>query len=89
VGGGDQPPFGERGGASSSLKLIDAPVVLGLCEHWLDHLICSDGPEVYATPTAQSDSPVSFDTLTAAGLCAEVGDFRRFAKPALLSGFLG
>jgi hypothetical protein len=28
-------------------------------------------------------------TLTAAGLCAEVGDFRRFAKPALLSGFLG
>ncbi len=29
------------------------------------------------------------DTLTAAGLCAEVGDFTRFAKPALLSGFLG
>jgi len=31
----------------------------------------------------------SIDTLTAAGLCAEVGDFTRFAKPALLSGFLG
>src|SRR5205823_4385284 len=29
------------------------------------------------------------DTLTAAGLCAEVGDFARFPKPALLSGFLG
>jgi transposase len=29
------------------------------------------------------------DTLTAAGLCAEVGDFSRFSKPALLSGFLG
>jgi len=29
------------------------------------------------------------DTLTAAGLCAEVGDFHRFGKPALLSGFLG
>ncbi len=29
------------------------------------------------------------DTLTAAGLCAEVGDFKRFAKPTLLSGFLG
>jgi transposase len=29
------------------------------------------------------------DTLTAAGLCAEVGRFERFAKPALLSGFLG
>ncbi len=29
------------------------------------------------------------NTLTAAGLCAEVGNFERFAKPALLSGFLG
>ena len=29
------------------------------------------------------------DTLSAAGLCAEVGDFERFAKPSLLSGFLG
>jgi transposase len=29
------------------------------------------------------------NTLTAAGLCAEVGRFERFAKPSLLSGFLG
>jgi transposase len=29
------------------------------------------------------------DTLTAAGLAAETGDFRRFPRPALLSGFLG
>lgn len=29
------------------------------------------------------------DTLSAAGLCADVGSFDRFAKPALLSGFLG
>jgi transposase len=29
------------------------------------------------------------DTLSAAGLCAEVGDFARFPRPALLSGFLG
>jgi transposase len=29
------------------------------------------------------------DTLSAAGLTAEVGDFGRFAKPTLLSGFLG
>jgi transposase len=28
-------------------------------------------------------------TLTAAGLCAEVGSFERFRKPSLLSGFLG
>ena len=32
VRGGDQPPFGERGGSSSPLELVDAPVVLGLCE---------------------------------------------------------
>jgi len=29
------------------------------------------------------------DTLSAAGIAAEVGDFGRFAKPSLLSGFLG
>jgi transposase len=29
------------------------------------------------------------DTLSAAGLCAEVGHFARFPKPTLLSGFLG
>jgi transposase len=29
------------------------------------------------------------DTLSAAGLAGEVGDFARFAKPTLLSGFLG
>ncbi|HEY3184575.1 MAG TPA: IS110 family transposase [Gaiellaceae bacterium] len=29
------------------------------------------------------------ETLSAVGLCAEVGDFQRFAKPAKLSGFLG
>jgi transposase len=29
------------------------------------------------------------DTLSAAGLAAEVGDFGRFAKPTLLTGFLG
>lgn len=29
------------------------------------------------------------DTLSAAGLCTEVGDFRRFRRPSLLAGFLG
>jgi transposase len=29
------------------------------------------------------------DTLSAAGVCAEVGDFTRFRKPMLISGFLG
>jgi transposase len=29
------------------------------------------------------------DTLTAAGVCSEVGDFHRFAHPRLLTGYLG
>jgi transposase len=29
------------------------------------------------------------DTLSAAGLCAEVGSFKRFPRPTLMSGFLG
>lgn len=29
------------------------------------------------------------DTLTAAGLCAEIGDFRRFSRPTQLAGYLG
>ena len=29
------------------------------------------------------------DTLSAAGLCAEVGSFDRFPRPSLMSGFLG
>jgi transposase len=29
------------------------------------------------------------DTLSAAGLCAELGDWRRFPKPARMSGFVG
>jgi transposase len=29
------------------------------------------------------------DTLTAAGLCAELGSFHRFPRPTLISGFLG
>jgi len=41
VGGGDQPPFRERGRSSSSLELVDAPVVLGLCEHRLDYRLSS------------------------------------------------
>jgi len=41
VGGGDQSPFRACGGSASSQKLTDAPVVLGLCEHRLDHHLSS------------------------------------------------
>jgi transposase len=43
----------------------------------------------HATTIARLRCFRGIDTLSAAGLCAEVGDFRRFPKPTLLSGFLG
>jgi transposase len=43
----------------------------------------------HATTVARLRCFRGINTLTAAGLCAEVGSFERFAKPALLSGFLG
>ena len=46
-----------------------------------------------ASPHAQTIERLrafrGIDTLTAAGICAEVGDFGRFRKPALLAGHLG
>jgi transposase len=43
----------------------------------------------HAVPVARLRCFRGINTLTAAGLCAEVGRFERFAKPGLLSGFLG
>jgi transposase len=43
----------------------------------------------HATTIARLRCFRGIDTLSAAGLCAEVGDFRRFPKPTLLSGFVG
>ena len=43
----------------------------------------------YAPTIARLRCFRGIDTLSAAGLCAEVGSFERFPKPGLLSGFLG
>jgi transposase len=43
----------------------------------------------HAAVIARLRSFRGIDTLTAAGLCAEIGDFRRFAKPKFLFGHLG
>ena len=45
---------------------------------------CSHAPVIAALRCFRG-----IDTLSAAGLCAEVGDWRRFRRPDLLSGFLG
>lgn len=43
----------------------------------------------HATAVARLRCFRGIDTLSAAGLCAEVGDFARFPHPRLLAGFLG
>jgi transposase len=43
----------------------------------------------YAETIARLRCFRGIDTLSAAGLAAEIGEFRRFAHPRLLSGFLG
>ena len=45
---------------------------------------CSHAPQI-----ARLRCFRGLDTLSSAGLCAEVGDWRRFARPTRLSGFLG
>lgn len=56
----------------------------------LDRTIAELIPESpYAELVARLRCFRGIDTLTAAGVCAEVGDFARFAKPKLLAGFLG
>jgi transposase len=56
----------------------------------LDEAIAELAPQSpFANTIARLRCFRGIDTLTAAGVCAEVGDFRAFAKPKLLCGFLG
>jgi transposase len=45
---------------------------------------CSHAPTISALRCFRG-----IDTLSAAGLCAEIGSFKRFPRPTMLSGFLG
>lgn len=49
--------------------------------------LVADSP--WAATVARLRCLRGIDTLTAAGLCAEIGDFARFTKPGLLSNYLG
>ena len=56
----------------------------------LDAAIAQAWPQSpHAATIARLRSFRGVDTLTAAGLCAELGDWRRFAKPRFLFGHLG
>ena len=56
----------------------------------LDRVLGEVAPESpWAETIARLRCFRGIDTLAAIGLCAEVGDFARFAKPNQLAGFLG
>jgi transposase len=78
--------------AVSQATFVDLAAVQGLVQRRRT-LINALEQAVPASSHAQTVARLrcfrGIDTLTAAGLCAEVGDFTRFAKPTLLSGFLG
>jgi transposase len=58
----------------------------GVLDRTIDELV-PESP--YAEPIARLRCFRGIDTLSAAGICAEVGDFARFRKPKLLAGHLG
>lgn len=49
--------------------------------------LVADSPYAVTVPALRCFRGI--DTLSAAGLCAEIGDFARFDHPRLLAGFLG
>jgi transposase len=79
--------------ALSQAVLIDYTSAVEALVHRRRELITVLETAVPASPHAETVARLrcfrGIDTLTAAGLCAEVGNFERFAKPSLLSGFLG
>lgn len=80
----DLPP---RATFADYLSAVDA---LGVRRDTLDRVLAEVAPE---SPGAETVARLrcfrGIDLLAAVGLCAEVGDFGRFGKPAQLSGFLG
>jgi transposase len=79
--------------ALSQAVLIDYTSAVEALVHRRRELIAVLETAVPASPHAETVARLrcfrGIDTLTAAGLCAEIGNFERFAKPSLLSGFLG
>jgi transposase len=80
----------ERGAQATLLDYlgaIDALVIRrGTVEAAISELV---GSSPWAEEVARLRCMRGIDTLTAVGLCAEIGDFRRFERPAQLMSYLG
>ena len=73
--------------------LIDAVGAIDALVHRRDQLergiVAMLPGSPWATQAGRLRCLRGIDTLTAAGLCAEIGDFERFARPGQLSSYLG
>jgi len=82
--------LGERGAQVTLLDYLGAIDALVIRRDALEHVI---GELVPDSPWAQSVARLrclrGIDTLTAVGLCAEIGDWTRFPRPAHVMSYLG
>jgi len=82
--------FDDRATEATFVDYLSAVESLGQRPGFLDQTIAELVPESsHAELIARLRCFRGIDTLSAAGICAEVGDFSRFAKPKLLARFLG
>jgi transposase len=82
--------FDDRASQSTFIDYLTAVEGLSQRRRTLDGMITELVPESsHAKLVARLRCFRGIDTLTAAGICAEVGDFHRFSRPKLLAGFLG
>jgi transposase len=82
--------LGDRGGQATLLDYVGAIDALLVRRDSLERAIDELVP---GSPWAQTVARLrclrGIDTLSAVGLCAEIGDFERFARPGQLMSFLG
>ena len=82
--------LGERGAQATLLDYLGAIDALVIRRDSLEETIGELVPlSPWAEPVARLRCLRGIDTLSAVGLCAEVGDFARFESPAKLMHYLG
>jgi transposase len=82
--------FSDSAAAATFTDYLSAIEGLEQRRGFLEHTIAELAPQgPHAETIARLRCFRGIDTLSAAGLCAEIGDFRRFAKPTQLAGYLG
>jgi transposase len=82
--------LGERGAQATLLDYLGAIDGLEIRRGQVEQLISELAPaSPWATAIARLRCLRGIDTLTAVGLCAEVGDFGRFERPAQLMSYWG